>query len=500
MAKLTLNDVANITGAESTAITTINGNSDLVEAALENTLSRDGTTPNTMSADIDMNSNDLLNVGTLNGSAIGDLAATITVGTVSTGTAGSSVIITDTGSGNDSIFNFTIPRGDTGASGADGADGTDGTDGTVTGHQGDYAGGTTYNVGEIVLDQGSSWVALQETTGNAPPGLPTTSNTYWQLLAKVGASGAGTGDLLAANNLSDVDNTATARTNLGIPSNFLQIANNLSDLDNVATARTNLGIPANFLQISNNLSDLGSASTARTNLVLGNVDNTSDANKPVSTATQTALDAKLALAGGTLTGNLILNADPTVNLGAATKQYVDNNSGSGGLVLLETITASSDASLDFTGFVDSSEYCGYKFVFNNVLPATDGTSIAFRVSTDGGSTWDSTASDYSYASIQRTTGFTSNNANNDKGLLSVSAVGNVAADETGLSGYCIVSDLSEGYPHFIVKSSYVNETGNLALVSINTYRNSATAVDAVQFFAGSGNITSGTVTLFGISK
>lgn len=32
----------------------------------------------------------------------------------------------------------------------------------------------------------------------------------------------------------------------------------------------------------------------------------------------------LALSGGTLTGALILAADPTANLGAATKQYVDN--------------------------------------------------------------------------------------------------------------------------------------------------------------------------------
>ena len=32
----------------------------------------------------------------------------------------------------------------------------------------------------------------------------------------------------------------------------------------------------------------------------------------------------LALTGGTLTGTLILAADPTENLGAATKQYVDN--------------------------------------------------------------------------------------------------------------------------------------------------------------------------------
>ena len=52
---------------------------------------------------------------------------------------------------------------------------------------------------------------------------------------------------------------------------------------------------------------------------LGNVDNTSDANKPVSTATQTALDAKASLAGAVFTGNvevdgnLVVDGDLTVN-------------------------------------------------------------------------------------------------------------------------------------------------------------------------------------------
>ena len=57
---------------------------------------------------------------------------------------------------------------------------------------------------------------------------------------------------------------------------------------------------------------------AKADVGLGNVDNTSDANKPVSTAGQTALDLKANLAGPTFTGtvaaaNLTLSGDLTVN-------------------------------------------------------------------------------------------------------------------------------------------------------------------------------------------
>jgi len=58
MAKLILTDIAS--GFAST--TAINDNYALIEAAVENTLSRDGTTPNQMGADFDMNSNDILNL------------------------------------------------------------------------------------------------------------------------------------------------------------------------------------------------------------------------------------------------------------------------------------------------------------------------------------------------------------------------------------------------------------------------------------------------------
>jgi len=60
-----------------------------------------------------------------------------------------------------------------------------------------------------------------------------------------------------------------------------------------------------------------SASAARTNLGLGNVDNTSDANKPVSTAQQTALNLKANLASPALTGT---PTAPTASVGTNTTQ------------------------------------------------------------------------------------------------------------------------------------------------------------------------------------
>jgi hypothetical protein len=58
MAKLTLSDVSSGYASE----VLINANNALIEAALENTLSRDGTTPNAMSADLDMGTNRIVNL------------------------------------------------------------------------------------------------------------------------------------------------------------------------------------------------------------------------------------------------------------------------------------------------------------------------------------------------------------------------------------------------------------------------------------------------------
>jgi hypothetical protein len=61
MAKLTLTDPSSLSN-ENTFLGQVAANNALIEAALENTLSRDGTSPNTMSEELDMNSNRIVNL------------------------------------------------------------------------------------------------------------------------------------------------------------------------------------------------------------------------------------------------------------------------------------------------------------------------------------------------------------------------------------------------------------------------------------------------------
>lgn len=62
--------------------------------------------------------------------------------------------------------------------------------------RGAYSGATAYVKGDVVQNNGSSWIAKISTTGNTPPVLPTTSNTWWELLASAGLNGTGTGDFV----------------------------------------------------------------------------------------------------------------------------------------------------------------------------------------------------------------------------------------------------------------------------------------------------------------
>ena len=84
-------------------------------------------------------------------------AATIAVGTVTTGAAGSSATVTNSGTSSAAVFDFTIPRGDTGATGSTGPAGADGQAATIT-----VGSTTTGNAGTnaSVTNSGTSSAAV----------------------------------------------------------------------------------------------------------------------------------------------------------------------------------------------------------------------------------------------------------------------------------------------------------------------------------------------------
>lgn len=104
---------------------------------------------------------------------------------------------------------------------------------------------------------------------------------------------------------------------------------------------------------------------------LSNVDNTSDANKPISNATQTALNGKLSLSGGTLTGTLYSKA--------ATPLYIGYNGKVGMRAVVEGDSAHKGQMNISSAWYDSQHYGAQMSARNEVT----GKYNAIRISHDG---------------------------------------------------------------------------------------------------------------------
>lgn len=120
-------------------------------------------------------------------------ANTLTVGTVTTGAAGSEADVEITGTAPSQTINFTIPQGIQGIQGEQGVQGIQGETGPIgpTGAtgiewQGAWSATVDYVDNDAVFYNGASWFA----SGNPPVGdVPSESSLYWFPLALQGATG-----------------------------------------------------------------------------------------------------------------------------------------------------------------------------------------------------------------------------------------------------------------------------------------------------------------------
>ena len=137
-----------------------------------------------------------------------------------------------------------------------------------------------------------------------------------------------TDPLFSVSVASSITATDTAKWNRPIPETGAQIDSiGIAKMGYVAGPRADLTklAPLTSPTFTGTVSGID-----KTMVGLTNVDNSSDANKPVSTATQTALDLKESTVNKSTDGTLATNSDDLFPTEKAVKTYVDSIAASGG--------------------------------------------------------------------------------------------------------------------------------------------------------------------------
>ena len=176
-----------------------------------------------------------------------------------------------------------------------------------------------------------------------------------------------------------------------------------------------------------------------------------------------------------------------------------------GWIWLETLTASASATLDseVTAGYDGT-YKDVVYTLTDIMPATDGTDIWIRVKD---STYQADAADYEYAMRAVSSGggqaFTNSQGAAQILLNSTDQIGS-EADE-GFSGVVTLSspDSATRPSSFIYDGSWWDDAATPLLWRNNgtgAYNGSFNAITGVRFMMSSGNITSGTIQVYGVQS
>jgi len=179
---------------------------------------------------------------------------------------------------------------------------------------------------------------------------------------------------------------------------------------------------------------------------------------------------------------------------------VGATAGGGATEFIATIDLSSTATAAFTGF-DSGSYDDYVFKFLNVILATDSQYLEVHTSSNGGASYD-TGSNYDYRYMQLSaTSISGWQGNTQTRLLMAGAIANI---EGGLSGTLNVHGAhlaQRTYTTSHVSAAYAGAVHHLLAQYVGGGRHRTAAdVDAIRFRSSSGNMASGTITMYGMKN
>lgn len=219
-------------------------------------------------------------------------------------------------------------------------------------------------------------------------------------------------------------------------------------------------------------------------------------------------DGKILIGSGSgrpaaalITGDSSVDITPGAN-----SLQVDNNAIVGDFIKISTATASSSATISFTDL--SSTYFLYILRYNDLAPATDQVNLIMRTSTDNGATYDSGASDYAW-SIMYLDNSGNENGVEDQSDSAMNIIGGAyggtvklgnATNENGSGTIYIYNPSAVKYTFINSESFYLSESGSIKTMWSSAVRKSAADVDAFQFSMTTGNIASGSFTLYGVKN
>jgi hypothetical protein len=194
---------------------------------------------------------------------------------------------------------------------------------------------------------------------------------------------------------------------------------------------------------------------------------------------------------GTFTGSTIPDSQTTKQALQALETAVE---AAGELVYIGSVTASNDATVEFSGL--SSTYSKYVVEIEDLVPASDASTLHIRTSTDNGSTFDSGASDYQYNQWQAGSGITVSRAGAAQIILFSSC--GTGTGEAVSGSVEILRPSATTYTKVAARLVGLDSTANFGTAIVGGLRASAADVDAIQFLMNTGNIASGTFRLYGV--
>jgi len=172
----------------------------------------------------------------------------------------------------------------------------------------------------------------------------------------------------------------------------------------------------------------------------------------------------------------------------------------GSRVLLDTQTASTSSSLDFTTGIDGT-YDVYELELVNILLDTTAQPLKLLFSDDGGSTFETSAY-YWAAKAADSAGSDDDTAANNDDELRIAAAGTSNASEGGVCSLVRIFNpaATDRYTKVTALSSFSDNGGNSVAWSMGGDWKSVAAVNGFRLISTSGNLTSGAINLYGIVK